>query len=65
MLFALDVSGDPDYVSAFINFYDGGSYHIDTIPYHFLCKSMDWFLYARSLRHERVKRYIYNNQYIY
>ena len=25
-------------------------------PYHLLCKLMDWFLYDRDLRYERVKR---------
>ena len=25
---------------------------------HLLCRSMDWFLYDRNLRHERVKRYV-------
>ena len=42
-------------------FYDGGPYHIETSPLicrnhsiDLLCKPMDWFLYDRDLRHERV-----------
>ena len=32
-----------------------------SVPYrnqsiHFLCKSMDWFLYDKDLRHESIKR---------
>ena len=39
-------------------FQDGRPYDIDRRPYHIimLCKSMDWFLYDRSLCHERVNR---------
>ena len=29
-------------------FHDGGTYHL-------VCKSMDWFLYDRDVRHERFK----------
>ena len=28
------------------------------LPAHWLCKSMDWFLYDSSLHHERVKYWI-------
>ena len=38
-------------------FHDGGPYHIET--WHqsidLQIKSMDWILYDRDLRHERVK----------
>ena len=38
-------------------FLDGGLYHIDLQS-----KSMDWFLYDRGLRHEKVKKkYIHDN----
>ena len=32
----------------------GSLYHVET-SLLMLCKSMDWFLYSRDLRHERVK----------
>ena len=38
-------------------FHDGGPYHIETAPLicaDLLCKSMDWFLYDRDLRHDGV-----------
>ena len=34
-------------------FHDEGPYHIETSS--LLCKSMDWFLHDRDLRHERVE----------
>ena len=34
-----------------ILFHDAGPYHLET---NLLCKSKDWFLYDRDLRHERV-----------
>ena len=34
-------------------FHDGSLYHIETSP---LIWSIDWFLYDRNIRHERVKR---------
>ena len=36
--------------------HDGCPYHIETES--ILCKSMDWFLYDRDLRHERVNDWI-------
>ena len=39
-------------------FHDGSPYHIETSPLiwsiDLLSKSIDWFLYDRDLRHERV-----------
>ena len=36
-----------------INSHYGGPYHIETSP--LICRAMDWFLYDRDLRPERVK----------
>ena len=38
-----------------LNIHDGGPYHIETSPLISEGKSVDWFLYDRDLRHERVK----------
>ena len=40
-------------------FYDGGLYYRETSP--LICKSVDWFLYDRVLRHERVKSNLYRS----
>ena len=52
----IDVWQGPKYASACcaLIVYDGGPYHVET-SLDLLCKSMDWFLYDRDLRHERVK----------
>ena len=38
-------------------FYDGDRYHIETSPLILQSKSMDWFLYDKGLRHERVNNW--------
>ena len=40
--------------SPHIVFHDGGPHHIETRSFILLCKSMDWFLYDKGLRQERV-----------
>ena len=40
-------------ISSFLTLYDGTPYHIETSP--LICKPMDWFLYDRYLRLERIK----------
>ena len=36
------------------DFHEGGPFHIEISPLFALCKSMDYFLYDRDIRHERV-----------
>ena len=43
-------------------FHDGGPYYTETSPL-ICCKSMDWFLYDRDIRHERVNARV--NAYIH
>ena len=38
-------------------FHDGGAYYTETSPL-ICCKSMDWFLYDRDIRHERVNAFL-------
>ena len=35
-------------------FHDGGLYHIENQYIDLLCKSMDWFLLNKDLRHDKV-----------
>ena len=35
-------------------FHDGGPYHIENQYTDLLCKSMDWFLLNKDLRHDKV-----------
>ena len=37
-------------------FHERGPFHMESV--HLLCKSMDWLLYDRDLRHERVNNYL-------
>ena len=37
--------------------YDGSPYHIENQSIDLQSKSMDWFLYDRDLRHERVNAF--------
>ena len=49
------------YIRSVYLFDDVGPYHIETSTLILLCKSVDWFLYERDLRHERVKHNVSPN----